>query len=65
MKIEAHNRSNAEKRRQITFEAWTQLYTALKVCTEKTAPATSRHMMELCDLCNDGIKGGYFDGPLF
>ena len=64
IKTETQNTANAEKRYTITMEAWTELYTALKTCTEVTAPVLSRSLMELCDLFKTrNLPGGYFDGP--
>ena len=63
-KIIATNAANAEKRKQLTLAAWTELYTMVKLCTEKNAPVLSREMFNRCDLRKRGVDGGYFDGPL-
>ena len=44
IKIIAQNRSNAEKRKQIELDAWTEMYTDLKISTEVTAPVLSREL---------------------
>ena len=62
--VKAQNQANALKREQLTLEAWTQLYGALKACTAAKAPVLSRTMADRCDLATRGVKGGYFDGPL-
>ena len=63
-KVIAQNKSNALKRQRIMLEAWTELYTLLKKCTEKTAPVLSRKLMTLCDMATThSMPGGYYDGP--
>ena len=65
IQVIAQNRANAMKRQIATFEAWTQLYGALKASTVVKAPVLSRTMADRCDLAKtSGIRGGYFDGPL-
>ena len=64
IKVKAQNESNAEKRRTLKLEAWTQLYALFKTSTELTAPVFSRELKKLCDLSVTlGVEGGYFDGP--
>lgn len=63
IRMQIENQKNKEKRFQLTMAAWTQIYTALKICTQKTAPMLSRELLELCDLSTDGMADGYFDGP--
>ena len=62
IKVMAQNASNAQKRIQIELDAWTELYTDLKVSTELTAPVLSRELIETCDLSASGYPGS-FDGP--
>ena len=50
IKIKAANAANAQKRLQITLEAWTEIYTLLKTSTEVTAPMLSRDLKLNCDL---------------
>ena len=56
-------KSNKFKRFTIVMRAWTAIFTALKACTEDSAPVLSRELMMQCDLALRGIPGGYFDGP--
>ena len=64
IKVQAQNDANATRRFTITMEAWTDLYVALKACTEKSAPLFSRQLKEACDLSvTHGVAGGYQDGP--
>ena len=58
----AQNASNAQKRIQIELDAWTELYTDLKISTEVTAPVLSRELKMTCDLSASGYPGS-FDGP--
>ena len=39
--MEAQNIANAEKRFALTMDAWTEVFTLLKTCTEVTAPVLS------------------------
>ena len=65
IKVQAQNDANAMKRWTICMEQWTDLYAALKACTETTAPVFSRQLKDACDLAKTrGIAGGYKDGPL-
>ena len=63
IKIKATNAANAQKRLQITLEAWTEIYTLLKVSTEATAPVLSRDLKLNCDLALVSEHVGSFDGP--
>ena len=64
IKVKAQNKANAEKRLNLTLTAWTEIYSAIKACTEVTAPVLSRELYELCDLSvTRGLPGGHFDGP--
>ena len=47
----------------LRMTAWTEVYTALKICTESSAPVLSRVLRDECDLAKQGVSGGYFDGP--
>ena len=58
------NRANEERRFTLTMEAWTEVYTFLKSCTESSAPVLSRQLRDSCDLMKTrSLPGGYFDGP--
>ena len=62
--VDTQNRANAQKRFTLKMEAWTKVYTLLKISTEKTAPVLSRELFQLCDVSKlYGIDGGFFDGP--
>ena len=64
MEAQRLNRVNDEKRYNILMRTWTEIYTCLRACTEKTAPIISRELVELCDLEKiHGEPGGHFDGP--
>ena len=63
IKIKAANAANAQKRLQITLEAWTEIYTLLKTSTEITAPMLSRDLKLNCDLSLVSEHDGSFDGP--
>jgi len=63
IKIKAQNESNAQKRITITLDAWTEIYTDLKMSTEVTAPILSRDLKASCDLAPAGQHIGSFDGP--
>ena len=62
IKIKTQNHSNAEKRKQVVLDAWTALYTDLKISTEANAPVLSRELKDTCDLTSVGYDGS-FDGP--
>ena len=63
IKVIAQNAANEEKRYTLRLQAWTEVYTALKISTETTAPVLSRVLRDECDLSKQGVTGGYFDGP--
>ena len=64
IKYETQNLANEQKRAMIKLVAWTDIYTSLKTCTEKTAPVLSQELKECCDLEKlSGVPGGFFDGP--
>ena len=64
IKVQAQNDANASRRWAIVMDAWTDLYVAIKACTETTAPVFSRQLRDACDLAKtQGIAGGYKDGP--
>ena len=64
IKHQTQNAQNAEKRLLLELQAWTKIYTMLKISTETTAPVLSRQLMTDCDMqLSHGIAGGYFDGP--
>ena len=44
-KAKVANAANAARRTQLTLEAWTEVYTLLKISTESTAPAWPRHLI--------------------
>ena len=50
--VDTQNRANAQKRFTLKMEAWTKVYTLLKISTEKTAPVLSRELLQLCDVSN-------------
>lgn len=47
----------------MTMKAWTQIYSAIKECTAKTAPMLSREILDVCNLSPRGATDGHFDGP--
>ena len=46
IKVQAQNDANASKRWAIVMDAWTDLYIAIKACTETTAPVFSRQLRD-------------------
>ena len=44
----AQNAANEEKRYTLRLQAWTEVYTALKISTETTAPVLSRVLRDEC-----------------
>ena len=63
-RVKTANAANAARRTQLTLEAWTDVYTLLKISTEETAPTLSRELLLSCDLERTRkMPGGYFDGP--
>ena len=57
MKWTQVNASNEEKRKTLRLEAWTKVYTLLKVSTETSAPVLSRLMLDECDIVNESVVG--------
>ena len=57
IRYSAQNKSNAERRRQLKLDAWTEIYTDLKVSTEISAPAISEVLKRTCNLASSGHVG--------
>ena len=62
-KFLAQNAANAERRRRLTYRAWTRLFESIRSCCMARAPLLAFELFELCALEARGIPGGYFDGP--
>jgi hypothetical protein len=63
-KLRERDIHNARRREQLTFQAWTEIYTLFAASTEHSAPVLHRELKELCDMAKThGMQGGYFDGP--
>ena len=45
MKWQQINATNEQKRQTLRFEAWTKIYTLLKISSERTAPVLSRKLL--------------------
>ena len=55
IKVIASNSANAQRRAQMELDAWTEIYTDLKISTETSAPLLSRDLKEACDLASRGL----------
>ena len=62
-KFLAQNTSNAERRRRLTFRAWTRLFESIRSSCMPKAPLLAFELFDLCALDSRGVTGGYFDGP--
>ena len=64
LKIEAHNLSNAAKRRRISLQIWSRVYGLVVAACKLNQDALGREIRDMCDLKKtSGITGGFFDGP--
>ena len=58
------NKANDVKRKQLIFDAWTEIYGLVYKSVEVSAPVLAQELKDHCDLATtSGMPGGYFDGP--
>ena len=54
IRVQVENARNEERRQRIIMTAWTEVYSALKRCTETTASILSRELFATCNLATQG-----------
>ena len=58
------NKANDVKRKQLIYDAWTEIYGLVYKSVEVSAPVLAQELKDHCDLATtSGMPGGYFDGP--
>ena len=63
LKMKMENDEKEQKVMTVTLSAWTTLTAALALAAEPNRPSLARSIRHICELSNDSVYDGYFDGP--
>ena len=63
-KAQYNNDAKVQERHDQQMAEWDAVYSAIVECTETTAVALNRRIVESCDLAQRNVAGGHYDGPL-